>query len=184
MRNMSDIIEQYLKQLIEESGGEVVEIKRAHIAEEFECIRLILRMTSVIRKFEDKALLVEKHLVSPMFTKQGLLSYISEDESVSIMVNEEDHLRIQTMGVGLRMMDLYRKADAIDEYAGNLSRFGFTLRGIYGEGSVPLGHIYQLSNQLTLGQTEEEIINNLDELKERIVEEEMEMRSIICYLAD
>lgn len=175
-------------------------------------------------QFEDKALLVEKHLVSPLFTKQGLLSYINEDESVSIMVNEEDHLRIQAMGVGLPMMDLYRKADAIDDmlesevdYAfdekygyltacptnvgtglrasvmlhlpaltfgsriqplsANLSRFGFTLRGIYGEGSVPLGHIYQLSNQLTLGQTEEEIINNLDELKERIVEEEMEMRS-------
>lgn len=38
MRNMSDIIEQYLKQLIEESGGEVVEIKRAHIAEKFDCV--------------------------------------------------------------------------------------------------------------------------------------------------
>jgi len=38
MRNMSDIIEQYLKQLIHDSGGEVVEIKRAHIAEKFDCV--------------------------------------------------------------------------------------------------------------------------------------------------
>src|SRR5699024_6094866 len=65
----------------------------------------------------------------------------------------------------------------IERLSGNLNRFGFTLRGIYGEGSVPLGHIYQLSNQLTLGQTEEEIIQNLDELKSQIIEEELEMRS-------
>ncbi|MFC3419205.1 hypothetical protein ACFOLA_06895 [Salinicoccus hispanicus] len=175
-------------------------------------------------QFEDKALMVEKHLISPLFTKRGLLSYINEEESISIMVNEEDHLRIQTMGVGMSLMSLYNKANEIDDeiesevgyafddqygyltacptnigtglrasvmlhlpamtfgsriqtLAANLSRFGFTLRGIYGEGSIPLGHIYQLSNQLTLGQTEEEIISNLDELKERIVEEEIEMRS-------
>ncbi|MFB9861161.1 hypothetical protein ACFPFV_05805 [Salinicoccus siamensis] len=175
-------------------------------------------------KFEDKALLVEKHLVSPLFTKQGVKNYTNEDESISVMVNEEDHLRIQAMGSGQHMMDIYRKANDIDDrieheldyafderygyltacptnvgtglrasvmlhlpaltsskriqrMAGNLSRFGFVLRGIYGEGSVPLGHIYQLSNQLTLGQTEDEIITTLDELKQRIIEEEIEMRS-------
>lgn len=41
---------------------------------------------------------------------------------------------------------------------------------------MPLGHVYQLSNQLTLGQTEAEIIDNLEELKDRIIEEEQEMR--------
>ncbi len=175
-------------------------------------------------KFEDKALLVEKHLISPLFTRQGLHSFINEEESVSIMINEEDHIRIQTMGAGVPIQKLYKQAEKIDEsledvvdYAfdedfgyltacptnvgtgmrasimlhlpalsttrkierlsGNLNRFGFTLRGIYGEGSVPLGHIYQLSNQLTLGQTEEEIIQNLDELKSQIIEEELEMRS-------
>ncbi|HIV81461.1 MAG TPA: hypothetical protein H9994_02010, partial [Candidatus Salinicoccus merdavium] len=54
-------------------------------------------------KFEDKALLVEKHLISPLFTKRGRLSYINEDESVSIMVNEEDHIRIQVMGAELSL---------------------------------------------------------------------------------
>lgn len=177
-------------------------------------------------KFEDKALLVEKHLISPLFTKRGRLSYISDDESVSVMVNEEDHVRIQVMGAGDSLDELYKRASALDDrleaklnyafddkygfltacptnvgtglrasvmlhlpglslgnriqrIASNLNRFGFTLRGIYGEGSVPLGHIYQLSNQLTLGRTEEEIISSLNELKLRIMEEEDEMRSIM-----
>jgi protein arginine kinase len=172
---------------------------------------------------EDKALLVEKHLVSPLFTKRGYSSFINEDESVSIMLNEEDHLRVQVMGSGIPMGDLYEKAAMIDDmleeeidyaydeqygfltacptnvgtgmrasvmlhlpalsinkkinrFQSNLNRFGFALRGIYGEGSMPLGHIYQLSNQLTLGQTEEEIVENLEELKYRIMEEEQDMR--------
>ncbi|SOC43120.1 protein arginine kinase [Salinicoccus kekensis] len=177
-------------------------------------------------KFEDKALLVEKHLISPLFTKRGRLSYISSDESVSIMVNEEDHIRIQVMGADESLDELYERASKLDDkleaeinyafddkygfltacptnvgtglrasvmlhlpglslgsriqrIASNLNRFGFTLRGIYGEGSVPLGHIYQLSNQLTLGRTEEDIIISLNELKMRIMEEESEMRSIM-----
>lgn len=177
-------------------------------------------------KFEDKAMLVEKNLISPLFTTQGISSYVNDDESVSVMVNEEDHIRIQSMGAGVPIQDLYKKAEKVDEtledavdyafdeqygyltacptntgtgmrasvmlhlpalslsgkidrLAANLGRFGFTLRGIYGEGSVPLGHIYQLSNQLTLGQTEEDIIQNLDELKSQIVDEELEMRSRI-----
>lgn len=172
---------------------------------------------------EDKALLVEKHLVSPLFTKRGYSSFINEDESVSILLNEEDHLRVQVMGSGIPMGDLYEKAAMIDDmleeeidyaydeqygfltacptnvgtgmrasvmlhlpalsinkkinrFQSNLNRFGFALRGIYGEGSMPLGHIYQLSNQLTLGQTEEEIVENLEELKYRIMEEEQDMR--------
>ncbi|MCD2138288.1 protein arginine kinase [Salinicoccus halitifaciens] len=179
-----------------------------------------------VMKFEDKALLVEKHLISPLFTKRGQLSYISGDESVSIMVNEEDHIRIQVMGADESLDELYERASELDDkleaeinyafddkygfltacptnvgtglrasvmlhlpglslgsriqrIASNLNRFGFTLRGIYGEGSVPLGHIYQLSNQLTLGRTEEDIISSLNELKMRIMEEENEMRSIM-----
>lgn len=174
-------------------------------------------------KLEEKALLVEKHLISPLFTKQGYSSFINNDESISVMVNEEDHLRIQVMGGDGLLQELYEKASAVDEilekefkyafdeqygfltacptnvgtglrasvmlhlpalsmnkkinrFQSNLNRFGFALRGIYGEGSMPLGHIYQLSNQLTLGQAEEEIIDNLEELKQRIIEEEEEMR--------
>src|SRR5699024_9363830 len=66
-------------------------------------------------KFEDKALLVEKHLISPLFTRQGLHSFINEDESASIMINEEDHIRIQTMGAGVPIRELYKEAEEIDE---------------------------------------------------------------------
>ncbi len=184
------------------------------------------RMDLEEMKFEDKALLVEKHLISPLFTKRGRLGYVNGDESVSIMINEEDHIRIQVMGAEESLGELYERASALDDrleanlnyafddkygfltacptnvgtglrasvmlhlpglslgnkiqrIANNLNRFGFTLRGIYGEGSVPLGHIYQLSNQLTLGRTEEDIIDSLNELKLRIMEEEIEMRSIM-----
>lgn len=177
-------------------------------------------------KFEDKALLVEKHLISPLFTERGYSTFINEDESASIMVNEEDHIRLQVMGADTSLDNLYEKALNIDEaierqldyafdeqygfltacptnvgtglrasvmlhlpalsmnnqisrFQSNLTRFGFTLRGIYGEGSIPLGHIYQLSNQLTLGQTEEDIIDNLEELKMRIIEEELDMRQLL-----
>lgn len=88
------------------------------------------------------------------------------------------------VGTGLRasvMLHLpaLSLGNRIQRVSNNLNRFGFTLRGIYGEGSVPLGHIYQLSNQLTLGQSEEDIIKSLNELKTRIIEEEIEMRSIM-----
>src|SRR5699024_6792142 len=49
-------------------------------------------------KFEDKALLVEKHLSSPLFTRQCLHSFINEDDSASIMINEVDHVRIPKIG--------------------------------------------------------------------------------------
>ena len=57
-----------------------------------------------------------------------------------------------------------------------LTRMGYTLRGIYGEGSNPVGDVYQLSNQVTLGLSELEIIHHLDEIKEQIIYEETRMR--------
>lgn len=173
--------------------------------------------------YEDKWLMVEKHLISPNFVKEGHTCFINHDESVSIMINEEDHFRIQAMGSNVDLHDIYKVANDIDEaiesvvtyafdenyglltacptnvgtglrasvmlhlpalstsgrlqrLAGNLSRFGFTIRGIYGEGSTSLGYIYQLSNQMTLGQTEAEIIDHLIDLKDRLIEEELELR--------
>ena len=134
---------------------------------------------------------------------------LNEDESLSIMINEEDHVRIQAMGNDLSLIDLYQKASDIDDIldeqleisfdedlgylttcptnigtgmrasvmlhlpglsimkrmnriAQTINRFGFTIRGIYGEGSQVYGHIYQISNQLTLGKTEEDIIDPVD----------------------
>lgn len=178
---------------------------------------------------QDRALLVEKHLISPNFAKRGTRVFINGDEDISIMLGEEDHIRIQALGTNTTLEALYDKAGAVDdtleekiEYAfdeqygyltacptnigtgmrasvmlhlpalaatnkiqrfhNNLTRFGFTLRGIYGEGSEPLGSVYQLSNQVTLGFEERVIINNLSELKNRLIEEERMARQHLMTL--
>lgn len=175
---------------------------------------------------QDKALLVEKHLISPNFAERGTRVFINKNEDISIMLGEEDHIRIQALGANIELETLYEKANTVDdtleekiEYAfdeqygyltacptnigtgmrasvmlhlpalsatnkiqrfhNNLTRFGFTLRGIYGEGSKPLGSVYQLSNQVTLGFEESVIINNLSELKTRLIEEERMARQYL-----
>ena len=175
---------------------------------------------------QDKALLVEKHLISPNFAERGTRVFINKNEDISIMLGEEDHIRIQALGANIDLETLYEKANTVDdtleekiEYAfdeqygyltacptnigtgmrasvmlhlpalsatnkiqrfhNNLTRFGFTLRGIYGEGSKPLGSVYQLSNQVTLGFEESVIINNLSELKTRLIEEERMARQYL-----
>ena len=64
----------------------------------------------------------------------------------------------------------------MNRIAQTISRFGFTIRGIYGEGSQVYGHIYQISNQLTLGNTEDHIIESLNEVVQQIINEELQIR--------
>lgn len=173
---------------------------------------------------QSKMKLVAKHLISPELIKQPASAVLlNENESMSIMLNEEDHIRIQAMGSDLSLHDLYKQASEIDDQldekldisydehlgylttcptnigtgmrasvmlhlpglsimkrmnriAQTINRFGFTIRGIYGEGSQVYGHIYQVSNQLTLGKTEEEIIDNLTEVVQQIINEEKQIR--------
>lgn len=173
---------------------------------------------------QSKMKLVAKHLISKELIKQPASAVLlNEDESLSIMINEEDHIRIQAMGNDLSLTDLYQKASEIDDIldeqleisfdedlgylttcptnigtgmrasvmlhlpglsimkrmnriAQTINRFGFTIRGIYGEGSQVYGHIYQVSNQLTLGKTEEDIIDNLTEVVNQIINEEKQIR--------
>lgn len=172
----------------------------------------------------ERSMLVIKHLVSKELLNQTAGAvFLNEDESLSIMVNEEDHIRIQAMGRELALKELYEKAlevdDLIDEkltiaydetvgyltacptnvgtglrasvmlhlpglsimkrmgrIAQAINRFGYTIRGIYGEGSQALGHVYQVSNQLTLGKSEESIIDDLTQIVEQIITEEEGMR--------
>ena len=169
--------------------------------------------------------LMERHLISPeMVEGKGVRGVIvSGDEGVSIMVNEEDHLRIQVIGVGLCLDKCLETADRIDdvldsslEYAfdeklgyltrcptnlgtglrasvmlhlpalcetggvkgmfQSLSKLGFAVRGIYGEGTSARGSLFQVSNQLTLGFTERELIGRMNEVVERLINEERETR--------
>ncbi len=173
----------------------------------------------------EKQILVEKHLISPGLvsgnSNRGLL--FNEDASIVIMINEEDHLRIQCLLPGLQLQEackisfrvddsLEQKLDfAFDEKRGyltscptnvgtgmrasvmlhlpatnlsgqikpifyNLAQVGMTVRGLYGEGTESAGNLFQLSNQVTLGQTEEEICNNLRTMSLQIINQEQLIR--------
>lgn len=176
----------------------------------------------------DRQVLVERHLVSPQYVQEpsnrGVL--IGADETVSVMANEEDHLRIQTIVAGLRLRDALSLASRVDdmlevsldyEFSERLgyitacptnvgtgmrasvmlhlpalamanrlqgmlqavSRVGFAVRGLYGEGTESIGNIVQLSNQVTLGCTEEEIADNLTSMTLQLIEQERSAREAL-----
>lgn len=176
----------------------------------------------------ERAVLVEKHLISPaMADGQAHRSLIvSDDASTAIMVNEEDHIRIQTMEAGNSLKEAYAHAVSIDDaieskysYAFNESfgyltacptnvgtgmrasvmlhlpalsmtgkinrlirsilKLGYSVRGLYGEGSDALGHMYQVSNQITMGLSEEETIDQIEKIVDGIVDEERKCRQAI-----
>ena len=176
----------------------------------------------------EKRALVEKHYMSPEHSKddnhyRGIA--VNEDGSVSIMINEEDHLRVQCFAPGLDLDGLWKKANALDDdieryfdYAfdeklgyltccpsnlGNgmrasvmmhlpgltltkrlglldqLSNFGMTVRGLFGEGSQSIGDVYQISNQSTIGQSELDILTNLKSVTQQIMKEERNARNFL-----
>lgn len=176
----------------------------------------------------DRLSMVEKHIISIDLAKNhekaGLL--INKDEDVSIMINEEDHIRLQVLYPGLQLKKAYEYASRLDDlieeritYAfdnelgyltscptnlgtgmrasvmlhlpaltitknitnilNTVSQIGMTIRGIYGEGSNIMGNMYQISNQVTLGLSEEEILNNLEAITKKIVDQEMKARSVL-----
>jgi protein arginine kinase len=174
----------------------------------------------------DKQILVEKHLISPnlMAGRVACGAIISKDEKVSIMINEEDHLRIQCLFSGLQLDKAWELCDKVDslleenidysfsEKFGYLTccptnlgtgirasamlhlpaltmtgyirgmleicgKLGIAVRGIYGENSEALGNLFQISNQITLGQSEEEIINNITNIGNQIINQERMLRA-------
>jgi len=174
----------------------------------------------------ERQILLEKHLISPEHCEEGLNKglIINENEAISIMINEEDHLRMQVFFPGLQLEKAWELANQLDdalenelEFAFNskmgyltacptnvgtglrasvmlhlpalsltqqvgrvlssLGQVGFTARGLYGEGTEAIGNLYQISNQITLGQTEMDIIQNLATLALQIVEKEENARS-------
>lgn len=176
----------------------------------------------------DKQVLVERHVVSPNLVRQGSngAAIVSDDEVVSIMINEEDHIRLQTIMPGFQIKKAWELSSAIDdmmekklEYAfdekwgyltccptnvgtgmrasvmvhlpalvitGNINKIlqaanqiGLTSRGLYGEGTEAVGDIFQISNQITLGRSEEEIVENLAAVTSQIIGKEYEARRIL-----
>ena len=174
----------------------------------------------------EKQMLVEKHLISPDFAQgeSSRAAIISKDERISIMVNEEDHLRLQCIFPGMQIREawelcnrldmlLEEKLDfAFDKSCGYLtccptnigtgirasvmlhlpvlsitgyikgiletcSKLGVAVRGTYGENSDASVNMFQISNQITLGQTEEEIIAGICNITSQIAEQERILRA-------
>ena len=172
----------------------------------------------------EKKALIEKHLISPELcaSKVPCVAIISNDEKISVMVNEEDHLRIQVFVQGLDAEKAYDTAKKIEKLLSEKltfdydSEFGFltscptnagtglrasvmlhlpaisathqvnpllkwaanlgmTVRGLYGEGSRASGALYQLSNQITLGVCEEDIIARFSAASCSLISEERRM---------
>ncbi len=178
----------------------------------------------------EKQLLVEKNLTSPVHTEDGVEKglFINDSENVSMMVNEEDHLRMQVLLPGLQLDKAWKKADKFDDFLEKkldfafskkwgylsacptnlgtglrasvmvhlpalnvtdninkmleaVSQLGLVVRGIYGEGSQSAGNIYQISNQITLGNSEADIIDNLKSVTMQIIEKERQTRKRLVH---
>lgn len=181
-------------------------------------------MLSALTEAELK-ILAEKHLIPYDFLRdqRGSMVAFTEDLSSSVLVNEEDHFRIQVIVPGLHPEEAFEQAVRIEreidrefklaydrefgyltscpsnlgtglrisvmmhlpvlsikgkigELTEYLNKYRFVARGTFGEGSNPFGHMYQVSNQATLGLSEDEIMRRTKKLAELIVQEEMEIR--------
>jgi len=173
----------------------------------------------------ERRVLEEKHLISPLFAKQGIhrLAIIGKTCDFSILVNEEDHLRIQAIRPGMQLrrawniaknleMSLRGKLDfAHSEQYGYLTACssntgtgirtsvmmflpglimlkrikpilqkiissGYTIRGMYGEGSESQGNLLQISRQISYGKKEANVLRNLEGICYSIIQEERRAR--------
>lgn len=177
---------------------------------------------------EDLESLVEKRLISEDLAREkaGARAIISRDESLSLMVNEEDHIRIQSMKAGLDLEGAYQSAYlvamsleqslplAYSEQYGfltacptntgtgmrasvmahlpglvqsgqiravleSLGKMGFAVRGLYGEHSKAEGNLFQISNQLTLGLSEDDLLSDLRRMIQQLLEKERQARRML-----
>lgn len=176
----------------------------------------------------DRQVLVERHLISREHAAKGAGSavVINRRQTLSVMINEEDHLRMQSIRSGLQLKQAFKLVDKIDsalesklEFAFDrhlgyltacptnvgtgmrasamlhlpglvlselinqviqaVSKIGLAVRGLYGEGTEAMGNLFQISNQTTLGEKEEEIINRLSKVIETIIEKEHDARQAL-----
>ena len=180
----------------------------------------------------DRLLLHERHLVSKELAgldaqhpvRSGAAVILSDQ--VGVMVNEEDHLRLQALRSGFELASAYAAVRQLDEELGGrvpfafhqefgfltacptntgtgmrasvlihlpglvltkeigkvlagLQQMGLTYRGLYGEGSEVVGNFFQISNQTTLGQAEEELLDKLVRVVRHVIEREEEARRVL-----
>jgi protein arginine kinase len=136
----------------------------------------------------EKQVLVEQHLISREHaaknTGSGLV--ISKNRTLSIMINEEPQIGYLTacptnVGTGMRasaMMHLPALVlhDQITSIIKAVNKLGLAVRGLYGEGTEALGNLFQISNQMTLGESEAEIVDKLTKVIAQVMEHEENAR--------
>jgi len=180
----------------------------------------------------ERLLLPERHLVSRELAgldaqhpvRSGAAVFLARQSS--IMINEEDHLRLQSLRSGFAVSEAFSEVEAIDREIGarvpyayhpefgyltacptntgtglrasvlihlpglvltkeigkvlaGLQQMGLTYRGLYGEGSEVVGNFFQMSNQTTLGRSEEELLDHLVRVVRHVVEREEESRRVL-----
>ncbi len=179
-----------------------------------------------------REILLERRLISKDLLREdgdvvrGSAVVVSPDGPLGVMVNEEDHLRIQAIVSGLRLNEAWSEVDRLDEELGRelpfafhptygfltscptnvgtglrasvlvhlpglvltkeiskvlhgLGQVGLTFRGLYGEGSEVVGNFFQISNQTTLGKTEEDLVEHLDKVVRQVVKHESQARAML-----
>lgn len=213
-----------------EKAGEIIHAAKLALEKEqlvqdagrFEVTRMV-ELTPVERQ-----ILVEKHLISPDLLQNHEKKAVAlrDDEVASVMINEEDHLRIQCLLPGLQLKKAWELVDRVDDgmeqtmdYAfsekfgfltacptnagtgmrasvmlhlpglvlldqvkgifASIAKLGFAVRGLYGEGTEALGNLFQISNQVTMGRPEEEIINSLNAVAGQLLLQEREARKVL-----
>ena len=176
----------------------------------------------------DKQFLLERHLVSRehMVHPEYKSVIIGEREVVNVMINEEDHVRIQAMQSGFNLQECWRIATRLDDWLHKkvkyafsaewgyltacptntgtglrasvmlhlpalvmtkqisrvlqaITKLGMTARGLYGEGTEAEGNFFQISNQITLGSAEEDIIDNLERIIRQVIGHEENARKTL-----
>jgi len=169
--------------------------------------------------------LIENHIISPaLANKRNEGAFLlSPDGKTSVMINEEDHIRIQTIEDGLSLKECWKLSNEVDDiieesvdYAFDrelgyitacptnigtgmrasvmlhlpalsitnqidkllygVSQLGVAVRGVYGEGTKSIGHLYQISNQGTLGASEETLIDKINQIVMQIIDKEKNTR--------
>jgi protein arginine kinase len=178
-------------------------------------------------------ILLERHLVSRELVAQregrgpsSAALVVSAREPIGLMINEEDHIRLQGLTSGFAPDETWRIVDALDEELGaelpyafhrefghltscptncgtglrasvlihlpglvltkeinkvlqGITQVGLTFRGLYGEGSEVVGNLFQISNQTTLGKSEEDLIDHLQKIVGQVVEYELQARGVL-----
>ena len=173
----------------------------------------------------EKQVLVERHLISREHAAKGMGSavVINLAQTLSIMVNEEDHLRMQAITCGFDLPQTFQLIDRIDtmlesqldfafdeelgyltacptnvgtgmrasvmvhlpglvlseqinQVVNSVNKIGLAVRGLYGEGTEAMGNLFQVSNQTTLGEKEDQIIERLSKVIETLIQRENQAR--------